>query len=255
VIRTKEVTNVGDDTPLRKTSMGELIERSSFGSGEARRQRGRTPKAVKQKLLASVLRPAAGPTAAAPYFYLSYARGSDAAGQAPDADVQRFFRMLCTHLGQLAPDVVSDEHPSPDEMLPGYLVGDPSAGRLGMLEALSSCRIFVPVLTADYFDKEGSREEWENFQRRDEMRRARHPFGISAIVPVLWNGIADLGLPAWATGDVQLTEATLGREYVQLGIDGLRAKNGPAYRKTGFRIAQEINGVAECVTVVTGGGI
>jgi hypothetical protein len=254
------VDPVSEDTPFRATPMADLIEESSLGSAATRQARRRTPPAVKQQLLANLLRQmddesggprCAGPAhdVAAPYLFLSYARRSGASVEGELTDVRRFFHLLCVYLSQLAADIAPDEGTSSPSMVPGYLAGDSSAGASSpprLLQALSSCRVFVPLLSAGYFGSGSCRREWESFKRRDDLRRQRHPFGLSAIVPVLWVPFADVDLPEWAA-DMSIIDTTLSREYAQRGIHALMVENDLLYRKTVYRMARRIHDVAEWI--------
>jgi hypothetical protein len=251
---------MSDDTPLESLSMAELIELSSFGTDEARHRRHRTPSSVTRQLLANLTRqlgdderdgtPAAPAfDAATPYFYLSYARDPAEPGRGEVPDVRRFFRLLCTYLSQLAADIASDESGPSPSMVPGYLAGEPSGGpqlQPRMLNALSSCRVFVPLLSAGYLGDVRCQGEWASFRRRDDVRRQHHPFGLSAIVPVLWEPMTGADFSEWVS-DVQVADATLGGEYVRRGIRALMVENSPAYPKAVFRIARRIHDVAECL--------
>jgi hypothetical protein len=269
---------VDDDERLRLVPIDELIERSSFGTAAIREHRHRTPAGVTRRLLATVTestggepgadRPGAGRNEAVPYFFLSYARESTGlrgpnagagvrgpnAEAAPRDDIEEvrpFFRLLCIHLSQLAADIASDERAASPALVPGYLAGDAAGGpswRPRMLNALSTCRVFVPLLSPAYLDSPSCRREWETFRRRDEMRRRLHPFGLSAVVPVLWSPPGALDLPEWASG-IQLTDTTGGPEYAEHGIRALLAGDPAVYRNTVFRIARRIHDVAECLTV------
>jgi hypothetical protein len=250
---------MSDDTPFESMPMTELVERSSFGTRQARRHRRRTPPAVTQQLLADLLEEmgtepdravtATRPDPVAPYFYLSRARGTDSSPHKDDADVRRFFQLLCTYLTQLATDIASDESAPAPAMVPGYLAGDTAVtvnGQQRMLSALSTCRVFVPLITPDYLADRRCREEWATFRRRDDVRRPHHPFGFSAIVPVLWEPIVTAGRPEWSS-DVALTDPTLGDEYVRRGLRAMLAEGSPAYQQVVFRIARHIHDVAECL--------
>jgi hypothetical protein len=246
---------MSDESPLQTKSMGELVELSSLGSPAVLEERRRTPPAVKHQLLATLIHQPAdqdgdlsgAPATAAPYFFLSYARAAT-----PGQDVRGFFRLLCEYLSQLAADIATDESATTQSAVPGYLAGDaPDGGqRYRLLGALASCRVFVPLLSAGYFDDPACRREWESFRRRDDIRRRRHPFGFSAIVPVLWDGSDVLDVPDWAA-DAPLADPTLGPAYVERGVHGLWVENADAYRQVAFRIARRIHDVAECLPAPT----
>jgi len=248
------------ETSLETLSIAELVECSSLGSDEARYHRSLTPPSVKLEIQASLMaRPdddGADPAKramtrdAGPYFFLSYAREANGPRRGEDPFVRRLFQLMCIRLTQTAPDAVADEGASASAVLPGYLAAYPLVGpdpRPRMLQALSSCRVFVPLLSPEYLGDRWCRDEWDTFRRRDDERRRHHPFDLSAIVPVLWTPMADDDVPEWLH-DVVIVDPTLGAEYAERGLRALMAESSSTCQKVVLRIVRRIHDVAECLS-------
>jgi hypothetical protein len=237
------------EIPHRSKSMSELLELSSLGADDVQARRRETPASVTAQLLATVLRESAeagihGSPAIgrAPYFFLSAPRAPDRERDAHAREVRSFFRLLCTYLGQVAADVAVDEFQAPTGVIPGFLPAEFTIGTADerrTSQALASCRVFVPLLSPDYVQSDVCRNEWHHFAEFDERRRRRHPFELSAIVPVRWCGDTRAELPAWAAHAAPFEATDSVRDLLREG--------GPAYRKAVFRLARHIHDLAECL--------
>jgi hypothetical protein len=242
------------------TDFGELIERSSLGTPEARRYRRETPATVRHQILAGLARREprtddgpvpenSDPTTS--YFYLSHERDS-ATGLAGPA-VEELFHLLCAYLRELDADFDRDGRSATVPVIPGRLAGVPVGGGLlrEIVVPLAGCRVFVPLLSAKYFANEWSRHELEMVKRRDDMARRDVPFGLSAIVPVLWDAATDIALPPWAT-DLPWRDERLGGDYLELGLRGLRDQDREHYHRVAFHIARRIRDLAATLPPLPG---
>jgi hypothetical protein len=243
-----------DDPQL--TRFRELIERSSLGTPDAQRYRRETPPSVRREILAGVAHRDEG-TKGAPsdpttsYFYLSHER--DSATGLPEPAVAELFRLLCAYLRELDADFDRDDRDASVPVIPGRLAGVPQGDGIlrEVATSLVGCRVFVPLLSAKYVANELTRHELEMVKRRDDTARRRVPFGLSAIVPVLWDPAADIDLPAWAS-DLAVMDDSLGQEYLDLGLRGLPDHDRVRYHQVVFRIAHTIRGLAAALPPLPG---
>jgi hypothetical protein len=234
------------------TDFAELIERSSLGTPEVRRYRRETPATVRHQILAGLAREGprtdegpvpAGSDPMTSYFYLSHERDS-ATGSAGPA-VEELFHLLCAYLRELDVDFDRDDRSAAAPIIPGRLAGMPVGDGLlrEVAVPLAGCRVFVPLLSAKYFADEWSRHELEMVKRRDDIARRRVPFGLSAIVPVLWDAPADIALPSWAV-DLPWQDDGLGDDYLELGLHNLRDRDRGVYYRVAFHVARRIRDLA-----------
>jgi FxsC-like protein len=125
----------------------------------------------------------ASAAATAPYFFLSYAHKSR--GDARDegeADywVSEFFRDLCRSFEQQAG--------LPKGARPGLMDRERRPGNewpIEVRQALSTCRVFVPLYSSRYFADEYCGKEWYYFTHR----ALDPPAQEAAIVPVIWDPV------------------------------------------------------------------
>jgi hypothetical protein len=175
-----------------------------------------------------------------PYFFLSYAHTVSEGGAGGDSDreVVDFFHLLCKHLRQMT--VI------PPEASPGYVDSRMPVGTLwrpNLLDALATCRVFVPLYSPRYFTSTWCGREWGAFQLR-EAAHGDSGYAFPAIVPVLWTGSANLQPPECASG-IQYTDSRLGDDYKEHGIYGLMIVDPSAYRRAAFLLATTIRDIAE----------
>lgn len=130
--------------------------------------------------------------ATAPYFFLSYAHRSrgDARDEGePDYWIAELFRDLCRAVEQQARLAKSA---SPGFMDRDRRVGDewPS----GVVRALATCRVFVPLYSDRYFADEYCGKEWNFFATRTSDPATQE----AAIVPGIWDPVEPGKLPETA---------------------------------------------------------
>nr|MDT0660123.1 TIR-like protein FxsC [Micromonospora sp. DSM 115978] len=139
------------------------------------------------------------------YFFLSYARGDD------DIYVKKFFDELTKEVRNLTGD------PSDREV--GFL--DARSIRLGaswspeLVNALSTCRVFVSLCSPAYFRRDACGKEWQVFAHRVALNRRTTGAEVPALIPLIWTPMV---MPELAAR-LQYHTADLGEAYRK---DGLR---------------------------------
>ncbi|MFC1409601.1 TIR-like protein FxsC [Streptacidiphilus sp. N1-12] len=184
-----------------------------------------------------------------PYFFLSYAHSplSPGSGSRGDFWVEKLFRDLCDELMQLTDFPAGAPIGFMDREL---ALGEAWSERLG--EALTTCRVFVPLYSPRYFKSEYCGREWAAFAEREvvprdpDRRRAR-----SAIVPAVWVPVPPHGLPSVAAG-LQFNHSDLGADYAREGLYSLTklAYFRDAYELAVHRLARRIIEVGESTVAV-----
>lgn len=116
------------------------------------------------------------------YFFLSYARGVD------DGYVLNFFDDLCNEVRSLVGLRPEDrvgfldvQNIQPGDRWPDELI-----------DALSHCRVFLPLYSPAYFGSEPCGKEWAAFQERVLRHQAQHQTRSSALIPVQWAPLPSL---------------------------------------------------------------
>ncbi|MET9344401.1 TIR-like protein FxsC [Nonomuraea sp. NPDC003804] len=165
-----------------------------------------------------------------PYFFLSYRRND-----VSDLWVARFFK----HLSDDVRAVVNVEQP-------GFMDRQVPIGGIWpshVSQALSTCRVFVPVYSMSYFDSEHCGKEWGAFSRRCGP-------GSEAILPVLWAPLYDTPVPECA-GVLNYGHAAFGKEYARSGIYGVMKlrRFREAYKEGVWWLARRIIEVGRTVQV------
>jgi FxsC-like protein len=131
--------------------------------------------------------------ATAPYFFLSYAHKSH--GETRDDGetnywVGEFFRDLCRSVERQAS--------LPRGANSGFMDRERRSGNdwpIGVLQALASCRVFVPLYSTRYFADEYCGKEWSYFaRRRSDLSGAQD----ALIVPGIWDPVETQRLPGAA---------------------------------------------------------
>jgi FxsC-like protein len=170
-----------------------------------------------------------------PYFFLSYHRSEYRPddGFDPDYWVKRFFSDLCRDVNQFA---AASNPGFMDRQTP---VGSPWRDRLA--EAISCCKVFVPLLTPGYFTSEFCGREWTAFARRLQMDAAGGS-APTAIVPVLWHRLHAVDLPPQVSR-LNLTPTGFPKAYEQQGLFVLMRLRSysSSYTRSVLKIAQAIN--------------
>jgi hypothetical protein len=169
-----------------------------------------------------------------PLFYLSYAR-SRYRPEDSDRWVVKFFEDLCADLGQMT------DSPNPgfmDRQLP-VAAGWPNQ----IMNALSSCRVFVPLFSPAYFASEYCGKEWAAFQERaqealPEVPNAPRPMPI---VPALWMPMGSSDIPAPARS-LQFISSDFPPAYTAEGLYGIMklGRFREQYKETVLRLGAAI---------------
>jgi FxsC-like protein len=172
----------------------------------------------------------ASAAATAPYFFLSYAHESPGDAEAGrDYWVGEFYRDLCSSVVQQA-DL-------PKGAMPGFMDRDRRPGDewpLGLVRALATCRVFVPLYSSRYFADEYCGKEWKYFASRTLGPAARG----AAIVPGIWEPVEPTKLPAVARA---LHFKHFGSEaYETFGLYGIMKPS--RYRKEYAQIVSDLAG-------------
>jgi hypothetical protein len=184
-----------------------------------------------------------------PVFFLSYAHPNRMS-----RDEISFFEILTSHVNELtgAP--------------PGAVVGfmDHSTMRGGerwtqeLLDALRTCRVFVPLLSTRFVKSSWCAFEWEIFARRPVRRLHDDASGNgTAILPVFWSPIPDEAL---IPDDVKAVQRFAPRylddrvveAYHRNGIYGLRRTDSAAYEAVAWELAMRIAEVHAAYAVEPG---
>lgn len=175
-------------------------------------------------------------TAESPYFFLSYARTPF--GDDPNKWIVKLYRDLCSDISQLTGS------PSP-----GYM--DQQRLAMGaewptdLTQALSTCRVFLPIYSPQYFNSEYCGKEWAIFSRRVE-RHARGGPTPAVIIPAMWTAMDPKELPEFARL-VHHDHADLPSHYLRQGLYGIMklGKYREAYKETVLCLARAIVQAAE----------
>lgn len=152
---------------------------------------------------------------ASPYFFLSYAHSSGVGPQdrfERDQLVRRFEDDLGNAVLERAqhPRAIivgqSDAHIPPGAHWPNRLAS-----------ALASCRTFVALYCAEYFDSQDCGKEWSAFADRISRDFVRYNEEREAFIPVIWLPIRPESVPV-RIRNVQYSHPDLGSEYHQHGL-------------------------------------
>ncbi|WP_234332540.1 TIR-like protein FxsC [Streptomyces sp. NRRL S-87] len=189
------------------------------------------------------------PSAAQPYFFLSYAHTPRYAAGGPDPDmwVERLFRDLCGHVMALTDLPAGSAAGFMDREIRS---GEGWSERLGA--ALASCLVFVPLFSPRYFASEMCGKEWYAFAERAIRHSALSNEPAEAIVPALWVPVPPDQLPGPAER-LQFNHNTFGDRYVTDGLYGLIKLRSYAeqYERAVYELAKRIVRVAESVRLRT----
>lgn len=161
-------------------------------------------------------RPAEGATEAWPlYFFLSYAHSSGVGTQdrfERDALVRRFEEDLG--------NAVLERAQHPRAILPSHSDAHIPLGAhwpTHLANALATCRSFVALYSAEYFDSQDCGKEWSAFAERINRDFVRYNEDREAFIPVLWLPIRAESVPFMLQG-VQYSHPNLGPEYHEHGL-------------------------------------
>lgn len=142
----------------------------------------------------------------APYFFLAYAHTSE------QEWVKKLYRDLSTEIRERTAIPPTAQVGFMDDLIP--LGAD---WRDSLHKALATCRVFVPLYSPRYFQREECGREWHAFRQRMLDHRARYAETPSAIVPVLWTPTRDDEM-ADAARAVQFDHAKFGAVYAEEGF-------------------------------------
>ncbi|MFI0761929.1 TIR-like protein FxsC [Streptomyces anulatus] len=183
-----------------------------------------------------------------PYFFLSYAHTPGyAGGTDPDMWVERLFQDLCGHVMAMTDLPAGAPAGFMDREIRS---GEGWSERLG--EALSTCRVFVPLFSPRYFASETCGKEWYAFEQRAIHHRARSNQPAEAIVPALWVPVLPSQLPGPAER-LQFNHRALGERYVTDGLFVLIKLRlfAEEYERAVYELAKRIVSVADSVRIDT----
>ncbi|MGW6955262.1 TIR-like protein FxsC [Streptomyces chartreusis] len=189
----------------------------------------------------------------APYFFLSYARTprGDPDDTDPDLWVRRLFHDLNNHIRNMTA-VPSSALGFMDPPLPAGPAGQ--AWTTELTDALTHCRVFVPLYSPRYFVSPWCGREWSAFHQRETHHRSNSTGPApSAVVPALWAPVSDSQFPEVVRA-VQFMHPELGQRYRDFGLYGLVKLRSfrSDYEKSVLRLAQRIIDVGENIIVERG---
>ena len=183
----------------------------------------------------------------APYFFLSYARESNKTDAGTDELVGSFFRELSQAVASLT------GHSSLAPL--GFLDEPVERGanwEKEITDALTRCRVFVPLYSVQYFASDFCGKEWYAFQQRQDEYASRTGTAPTAIVPVLWSPVPYAQLPPVARA-LQFDHYQRGPLDAMGGFAEL-AKTGSTteFRRAISGLAKRIVGAAEHTAIPPG---
>lgn len=139
------------------------------------------------------------------YFFLSYARGDD------DEYVKRFYSDLCREIR-----VRKGAHPNEEV---GFLdvnsIGLGSSWPEKLVDALSTCRVFLSLYSPGYFLSETCGKEWAAFRRRLDRHQEAAGVAANSLIPIMWYTPTSLHP---VTRAIQYRAESLGATYDELGL-------------------------------------
>jgi FxsC-like protein len=174
----------------------------------------------------------ASAAATAPYFFLSYAhksRGDTQDDGEADYWVGEFFRDLCRSVERQAGLLKGASS--------GFMDRERRSGNdwpMGVLRALASCRVFVPLYSSGYFADEYCGKEWNYFTRRTPDPTTQE----APIVPGIWDPVEAEKLPQAARAP--RTSYRGGDAYETLGLYGIMKVS--RYRSEYVRAVSDLAG-------------
>ncbi len=177
----------------------------------------------------------------APLFFLSYAHP----GMGQQREVLRFFDDLSEDVAQLVS--------RPTGADPGYLDRSMGGGNWWtdeLLRAIGTCRVFVALLSASYFQSTWCSMEWFAFSQRPVVRHASNRLEQqSAVIPVIWAAPLPPDQTPSVVADVQrfapndVSNVDISRRYQAEGVFGLLKTRVDLYDAVVWRLAQRITDI------------
>jgi len=175
------------------------------------------------------------------FFSYAHARWADPCGQ-QDADLwaSKFYGHLCAEIDRLV-DVPGDRGPQVADRGTGLGVNWPQV----LAEKLSTCSVFVPLYSRNYFRHPDCGREWSVIRLRQDMHVAATKSYPNIVVPVLWDPVRPRDMPLWAQ-DIQYAHEELGHAYRAYGLQELlRVRDHEAdYHRAVRFLARQIVDVA-----------
>lgn len=179
-----------------------------------------------------------------PCFFLSYAHSADpgdsARGTRSGYWVREFFKDLCAELCRIDPRWYGGDGP-------GFIDWDiPNGARWDRLVAqkLASCRVFVPLLSREYFTREICGKEWTAFHRRQAEHLQRTALLSEAILPVVWQPVPEAARPIQAR-QIQVAAYGGSDRYINKGMyELIRLHRDGEYRAVIRHLAADIDRAA-----------
>lgn len=163
-----------------------------------------------------------------PYVFMSYAR-SDAQGDL----ARKFHRELCVEIHALS-DIPVDEA--------GYIDVDTPIGDswpTALANALGDCRIFLPLVSTNYFRSVHCGKEWQAFWNRLTKYEDEHDVWPALIVPVVWS--PPEGEWPDRTLEIQRIQGQLGEAYESHGMRYLvRTPDEKLYQEALVKLATTV---------------
>lgn len=185
--------------------------------------------------------PLGGEDPRAPLFFLSYAH----AGRGQQGLLVRFFDDLSENVAQLVSRPAGADPGYMDKSMGG---GNRWAGEL--LRAIGSCRVFVALLSASYFESKWCGMEWFAFSQRTVVKYAGNgPEQQSAIIPVVWAAPLPPDQTPAVVADIQrfspgaAPNMDISRAYEAEGVFGLLKTQVGLYDAVVWRLAQRISDI------------
>ncbi|MFF5207861.1 TIR-like protein FxsC [Streptosporangium sp. NPDC000396] len=174
-----------------------------------------------------------------PYFFLSYAHippYDSSKKNNPNKWVTKLFGDLCDHIINMTNLTHGSQAGFMDTELRS---GQHWPDRLA--EALSTCRVFVPLYSPRFFESEHCGKEWAAFLQRVNNHAGPNGQLPEAIVPALWTPIPPDQLPEVARS-IQFTHDELGPRYREEGFYGLAkvSVRRPHYQLATLELAKRI---------------
>jgi FxsC-like protein len=177
-----------------------------------------------------------------PYFFLSYAhtpRHDSSGSEDPDLWVAKLFNDISGHIMQLTD--------FPRGANPGFMdrrlrSGDDWPAEL--VQALATCRVFVPLYSKRYFASEHCGREWFYFTSRALNHAARVTGPVETIIPAVWAPLDMRQCPV-AAQSIQLKHDS--EAYEANGFYGIikLSRYKDAYDEAVYALARRIVRVAE----------
>lgn len=188
---------------------------------------------------------AATPDHSAPLFFFSHANASEAGngnrGTDADAPFLTFFTDLSLNVNQLV-----YRPPGAD---PGFVDKGMRSGvawEHEILTAVSTCQVFVALVSEPYIHREWCGKEWDAFSRRrtwhvEERRLAESP----CLIPVVWAPLGTRRRPKAVMARQLFTpkdprDGQVAARYAAEGIFGLLNTDLESYRSAVWILAKEI---------------